>query len=470
MLFPTVSFALFFLFVFAASWVTAPWTQGRKLILLTASYIFYGWWDPRFTLLLFVCTMANYVLGLCLQIARDEPKRLGITVFAVGFNLSVLGYFKYWGFFLASAAQALTTLHLGHDFRVFEALLPVGISFYTFQGISYIVDIYRGEIKAVENPVDMLLFKSFFPQLIAGPIVRAKEFLPQLARTFNLSELRATRAFLLIAMGLFKKVVIAHYLAAELVSPVFESPASFGTIDLLAAAYGYAVQIYCDFSAYSDLAIGIALLFGYHFPVNFNQPYRAVSLQDFWRRWHISLSRFLRDYLYIPLGGSRGSAWISYRNLLLTMVLGGLWHGASWSFAFWGLLHGLGLCCEKLAAASNMVFMSHPAWRTLRRLGTFHFICFTWIFFNAESLSIALEYLRAFSHTGIQPKIVAPFSLVLLLLGLGSQFLPADLLDRMEERLCRVPLPLQGACTAFVVLAIAACSPGALAPFIYFRF
>ena len=470
LLFPTVEFAVFFLFVFVASWASARWPTLRKLILLAASYVFYGWWDPHFCLLLFVCTMVNYGFGLGLQGSRGEARRRTITTVAVVFNLAILGYFKYWGFFLSSAAQALDALHLGHDFKIFEALLPVGISFYTFQGISYIVDIYRGEIRAVKDPVDMLLFKSFFPQLIAGPIVRAKEFLPQLAQSFDLSELYATRAFLLIAMGLFKKVVIAHYLAVELVGPVFESPSSYGTIDLMFAAYGYAVQIYCDFSAYTDLAIGVALLFGYQFPANFNQPYRAVSLQDFWRRWHISLSRFLRDYLYIPLGGSRGPWWMTYRNLLLTMVLGGLWHGASWTFVFWGLLHGLGLCLEKVAAIPNLSFMRWPPMRLIRRFGTFHFVCLTWIFFNADSLSSATSFLESLGHTGVPPKIIAPFSLSLLLVGLGSQFLPANLLSRLEAGFSRVPLPMQGAFTALAVIAIVACGPGALAPFIYFRF
>ena len=470
MLFPTVEFALFFLLVFLASWALRRWPLANKALLVVASYVFYGWWDWRFMLLLFECTLINYVLGLALQSTEAPRRRKALLVGGVAFNLGVLGFFKYWGFFLSSLATVLETFGWARDMKIMEVVLPVGISFYTFQGLSYLVDLYRGEIQAVVNPLDMLLFKSFFPQLVAGPIVRASEFLPQLAKPADPSAIRASRAFLLIALGLFKKVVLAHYVSVEIVNPVFDQPQAFGSVDLLLAVYGYAVQIYCDFSAYSDIAIGVALLFGFEFPKNFDQPYRAHSLQDFWRRWHMTLSRFLKDYLYIPLGGNRGGRWKTYRNLFLTMVLGGLWHGAAWNFVIWGVLHGVGQCFEKFGREKGWTIPNVGAWRALRIFLVFHFVCLTWIFFNADSFATALDYLAAFTQVGTQPRLLAPFPLTVLAVGALGQFLPAGLPERLELGLGRVPLAAQAALLACAVVVLTAIGPGALAPCIYFKF
>jgi len=470
MLFPTVDFAIFFLIVFLASWACRSRPQFNKVVLLIASYVFYGWWDWRFMLLLFECSLVNYVLGLWLEATAAERSRRRVVALAVIFNLGVLGFFKYCGFFMSSMQDFLHLFGWGRDLKIMEVVLPVGISFYTFQGISYIVDIYRREIKAVVSPVDMLLFKSFFPQLVAGPIVRASEILPQLANPAAGSEIRATRAFLLIGLGLFKKVVIANYLSVELVNPVFESPSTYAAFDLLFAVYGYAVQIYCDFSAYSDIAIGIALLFGIEFPKNFEQPYRADSLRDFWHRWHMTLSRFLRDYLYIPLGGSRAGARKTYRNLFLTMVLGGLWHGAAWNFVTWGVLHGVGQCVERWGGTFRKARAWPPLPHLLRIFLVFHCVCLAWIFFNADSFAVAMEYLRAFGNGTHGAHILTTFTLSLLTAGFVGQFLPGDLLDRLEEGAARMPLMAQASVLALVVVTIAACGPGTLAPFIYFRF
>ncbi len=470
MLFPTVEFAIFFLVVYLASWACRSWPLANKLVLLGASYFFYGWWDWRFMLLLFECSVINYVLALWLEAETRERRRKMILSLSIGFNLGVLAYFKYSGFFLSSLNDMLHVFGFERDLKIMEVLLPVGVSFYTFQGISYLMDIYRGDIKAVRSPIDLLLFKSFFPQLVAGPIVRASEFLPQLAKPVDANNIRATRAFLLIALGLFKKVVIAHYLAVELVNPIFESPSTYSTVDLLFGVYGYAVQIYCDFSAYSDIAIGVALLFGYSFPRNFNQPYRSQSLRDFWHRWHMSLSSFLRDYLYKPLGGSRGGRLATYRNLFVTMVLGGLWHGAAWNFVFWGILHGGGLCAERFTKESLGSLSTSPWGKVLRTVLVFHFVCLTWIFFNADSLPVALEYLKALGNGFAGARVVTPFTLTLLAVGFAGQFLPEDLLDRFEEGIARVPLVAQAAALAMAVVTISAFGPGTLAPFIYFKF
>ena len=474
MLFPTVEFALFFAVIFAASWAVQVWPTARKLVLLGASYFFYSYWDWRFAFLLLECSLVNYVLALwldSLDSVTQARRRRAVLTGGLVFNLGILGFFKYYGFFLASFNDLLTTMGWQRDIKVMAVLLPVGVSFFTFQGISYVVDVYRKQMKPTTSVVDMLLLVSFFPHLVAGPLVRASELLPQFAAPVDARGIRAGKAFLLIGLGLFKKVVIAHYLAVEVVNPVFEAPTTYSTLDLLLGAYGYAVQIYCDFSAYSDIAIGVALLLGYHFPRNFNQPYRALSLQDFWRRWHISLSSWLRDYLYIALGGSRGGKFKTYRNLFLTMLLGGLWHGAAWTFVFWGVLHGAGLCVERLWRERWGGVSMTRLGRLLRVALVFHFVCFTWIFFNAESFPAAWEYLSAFGNVDTASRLVAPpWALSLLAVGILGQFLPEDLLDRLETQMARIPLTAQAAALALVVLTISAWGPGALAPFIYFRF
>jgi len=356
MLFPTVEFAIFFLLTFAVNWLLRNHNTARKVFLIAASYFFYGYWDWRFTFLLLGSSLMAYLFGRALgrpTCAREPAlfdstrRRRALLVTAVSANLLVLAFFKYVGFLLTSVANLNLAIGLGLNIPVFKVLLPVGISFYTFHAISYLVDVYRGEVAPSRSVFDVLLYMAFFPLLIAGPIARAKAFMPQLQDSPDHQHIPAARAFPLIALGLFKKVVIAHYLATQVVDPVFEVPLGRSGLDVLAGVYGYAVQIFCDFSAYSDMAIGFALLLGITVPDNFRTPYRSLSLTEFWRRWHISLSSWLRDYLYIPLGGSRCGVFRNYLNLLVTMVLGGLWHGASWTFVAWGMLHGLGLASER---------------------------------------------------------------------------------------------------------------------------
>lgn len=456
--------------IFLLAWVSRNVHVLHKFLLCAASYIFYSYWDWRFAFLLFECSVVNYVLGLWIaSCATDRGKKTVLTC-GVVFNLALLAYFKYWGFFLSSAADLLHALGFSRDFKIMEVLLPVGISFFTFQGLSYLVDIYRKDIKACTNPLDILLYISFFPQLVAGPIVRANEFIPQLEKPVDPANIRASRAFLLIGLGLFKKVIIAHYLATELVGPVFDAPGDYGTLDVLMGAYGYAVQIYCDFSAYSDMAMGFALLLGYEFPRNFNQPYRAASLQDFWRRWHISLSSFLRDYLYIPLGGSRGGERKTYRNLFLTMFLGGLWHGAAWNFVFWGVLHGTFLGFERFIASKLKLNKEFPWGKLVGTFLVFHFVCLTWVFFNADSFTTAFQYLAALGNFGANIKLTDGFILSILLIGMIGQFLPEGLIDRLESEAGRLPLVAQAGTLAAVIVVIGAIGPGTMAPFIYFRF
>src|SRR3954471_20341518 len=347
MLFPTSAFLIFFLVVAAAMAVLDTRFTAKKTVLVVASYYFYAQWDWRFCFLLAGSSAVSYLAGQLIDAAPDRRRRQIILGTAVTLHLGLLGAFKYFDFFISSANHLARLLGLEHELPFIEILLPVGISFFTFHGISYITDVYRGDVAVCRNPLDMLLYMSFFPQLVAGPIVRAAYFLPQLARP-STESIPIAPALLLILLGLFKKVVIANYLATGLVDPVFAAPADYDGPDLLFGVYGYAVQIYCDFSAYTDIAIALAALLGFRFPPNFNQPYRAERLREFWQRWHISLSSWLRDYLYKPLGGNRHGKLKTYRNLILAMLLGGIWHGAAWKFVMWGALHGGGLAVERM--------------------------------------------------------------------------------------------------------------------------
>lgn len=336
MLFPTLTFGVFFLLVFAMVWSTRS-NEWRKILLLVASWVFYGAWDWRFVPLLIFSALMNWAVAAGLASDRVAGRRKLLLLCGVAANLIILGFFKYFDFFTEQVGATLAAIGFERDLPMLRVILPIGISFFTFQGISYVVDIYRRRVQPAAL-LDILLLMSFFPHLVAGPIVRAADLVPQFQSRPKLDRSMVSMALLLIVWGLFKKTVIASELAVGFVDPVFADPASHSALDLVFAAYGYAVQIYCDFSAYTDMAIGLAALLGYRFPRNFDQPYRATSLQEFWRRWHITLSQWLRDYLYIEaLGGSRAGKVATYRNLMVTMLLGGLWHGASWTFIIWAV-------------------------------------------------------------------------------------------------------------------------------------
>src|SRR5947209_11288991 len=430
MLFPTLGFLLFFLIVAAAMAALGTRFAAKKTVLVVASYYFYAQWDWRFCLLLAGSSALSYIAGQLIDRASDERRARTILGVAVALHLGLLGVFKYLDFFVLYANNLARLLGLEHELPFIEILLPVGISFFTFHGISYITDVYRGDVAVCRNPLDMLLYMSFFPQLVAGPIVRAAYFLPQLARP-SAEPIPIGPALLLILVGLFKKVVIANYVATGLVDPVFSAPTSYGGPDLLLATYGYAVQIYCDFSAYSDMAIALAALLGFRFPANFNQPYRAQSLREFWHRWDISLSTWLRDYLYKPLGGNRGGRLRTYRNLMLTMLLGGLWHGAAWKFIAWGALHGGGLAAERMIEPWLGRRAATPLGRAVAVLVVFHFVCLAWIFFRADDFEVARLFIAGlFSGWAGGVQQAGPFVVGLIALGMAGQFLPDRLFDR----------------------------------------
>jgi D-alanyl-lipoteichoic acid acyltransferase DltB (MBOAT superfamily) len=412
----------------------------------------------------------NFVAGRLIDRTRGTAWCKWVVTSAVILNLSLLGFFKYYGWFLESLDELLRSLDMERELPFLEIVLPVGISFFTFQGISYIVDLYRGDLDRSRPLIDVMFFISFFPHLVAGPIVRAAAFLPQLETPPNPNRVFVGLGLILIIWGIFKKAIIANYLAVSLVDKVFFDPTAFGAVDLLFGVYAYAVQIYCDFSAYSDIAIGIAALLGYRFQRNFNQPYRAETLAEFWRRWHMSLSSWLRDYLYIPLGGNRGGELKTYRNLLLTMVLGGIWHGAAWKFVIWGALHGGFLALER-ATGFGRDGEAKPLWR--RALGVlliFHFVCFCWIFFRAENLDRVGEMLAGLGDWSRPSTLLTPFLLALIVFGLQIQFTPSDTLQHMDRAYHSLPGWLVGVLIGVLLLVIEAIGGDGAAPFIYFQF
>jgi alginate O-acetyltransferase complex protein AlgI len=386
------------------------------------------------------------------------------------FNLGVLGAFKYYNFFAASAMNLGASFGWNVDIPFFEVGLPIAISFLTFHTLSYIIDVYRRRLAPTRSLVDILLYISFFPHLIAGPIVRAKAFLEQTVHRSDPNDIRLGLSVFLIVGGLFKKVIVANYLSTDFVDGVFRSPTEYSRLDLLLGMYAYAIQIYCDFSAYTDIAIGIANLLGYQFPQNFNQPYRALSVQDFWRRWHMTLSSWLRDYLYIPLGGNRGGTFLTYRNILITMMLGGLWHGASASFIIWGLLHGMALVVERmLGVTGEGGHRRVPA--LVSWFITLHLVCLAWVFFRAPSLDGAQAYLSTlFSGAEVSSTTVTPLVALMLVFGALTQIVPNAWFDRLGARYDRASLAVKVAIPFVVIFLVAVAAPGGVPPFIYFQF
>ncbi|AQR62295.1 membrane-bound O-acyltransferase family protein [Brevundimonas sp. LM2] len=467
MLFPTLAFGVFFLFVYFTAWSLDRENGRRKLFLLLASWFFYAQWDWRFVALLIASAVLNW--GVAVLIARsDQDRRRRLLVgLGVAANLLILGFFKYYGFFVEQAGELLARVGWERDLPLLQIVLPVGISFFTFQGISYVVDVYRGKTPLARSLLDVMLLMSFFPHLVAGPIVRASDLLPQFDRVPRLTREMAAHGLLLIVWGLFKKTVIASELSVRLVDPVFFDPAAYGALDLMAAVYGYAVQIYCDFSAYSDMAIGIAALLGYSFPRNFDQPYRASSMQDFWRRWHISLSSWLRDYLYVPLGGGRKGLARSCLNVFITMLLGGLWHGAAWTFVAWGALHGAVQAVERLGRAVMGSERRVPIW--IGTLVTFHIVCLGWILFRSETFPMAIEVLAGLGRFEAAT-LVTPFLLVLIVGGLAMHVLPPRAVEGVATWLTPAPSLTMGLLVGAAILLVEAVRPDGVAPFIYFQF
>ncbi|MBB6610722.1 MBOAT family protein [Pontibacter sp. Tf4] len=406
MLFNSTEFFIFFPVVVTLYFLTPA--NRRWIILLLASYYFYMSWKPAYTIILLVSTLIDYLCGFAMSRYTDEEKhrRKPFLYLSLLSNLGILGLFKYYNFFNESAQQLAHGLNVAYAAPAFELLLPMGISFYTFQTMSYSIDVYHGRIKAEKHLGIFALFVTFFPQLVAGPIERAGNLIGQLRNTYDFDYSRVVAGLRRMAWGFFKKIVIADNLAL-LVNQVYNNPTDYEGITLILATVFFAFQIYCDFSGYSDIAIGAAQVMGYNLMENFRRPYFSKSISEFWSRWHISLSTWFRDYLYIPLGGNRVVKWRWYYNLFLTFLVSGLWHGANWTFVVWGALHGFYLIFaivtakQRDALVSAVGLKSRPLlYKWVQVLTVFGLVCFSWIFFRANTLSDALYIIQA-SVTGL---------------------------------------------------------------------
>ncbi len=419
MLFNSLPFAVFLPIVFAVYWALHNSLRSQNIMLLTASYIFYGWWDARFLSLIVASTVVDYLLGQYLAAATNALKRKLLLTASMIFNLGLLGVFKYYNFFMENFMEIANSVGLHTNPVLLKIALPVGISFYTFQTMSYTIDIYRKQLEPTKDFIAFAAFVGYFPQLVAGPIERASNLLPQMSKRRYFDYQKAVDGMRQALWGFFKKVVIADAVA-PLVDQAFGDPSGFSAIALITGALLFSIQIYCDFSGYSDIAIGISKIFGIDLMQNFRTPYFSRDIAEFWRRWHISLSTWFRDYLYIPLGGSRGSTALKVRNTFAIFIVSGFWHGANWTFIIWGLINAL-LFLPLLLAKRNRSNLNDPEISDLHRiLLTFSITTIAWIFFRADSLSHATDYLQniAIWNSGkslsIKPTLVVYITLLFL--------------------------------------------------------
>lgn len=472
MLFPTVTFAVFFTAVFGAAWWTRPRPILWRTVLLAAAGVFYSWWDPRFLLLLGTSILITHLAVTTV----DRQPHLGrpAAIIGISANLVLLGFFKYYGFFVDSLRSALDPLGLTPPFPLLELVLPVGISFFTFEAVAYLLEIRRGEVRPLPL-IDLAVYLSFFPKLVSGPITRPSEFAPQLSHPTPADRIEAPEALWRIARGLFKKVVIATFLGEAIVDGVFASPGQYSGGEVLTAVYAYAAQIYIDFSAYTDMAIGLALLLGFRLPENFQSPYAAQSVHEFWSRWHMTLTRWIRDFLFFPLAKRSGPRLaVTVRNLIVVMLLVGLWHGAGWTFVVWGGIHGMALAVERIHRSwrrAKRLPRPEPSWwrSALRTAVTFHVVAFAWVFFRAPSLQAAFDVFAGLGRIEPSSEITALLVAVLLAVAI-AQFVSDDWSERLVGGFARVGPVAQASVLAFVLFAVDILGPEGVPPFIYFRF
>ncbi len=476
LLFNSEVFLVWFLLIYSLYQLVykkVPWRVG---LLLVFSLFFYYKSSGLFFLLLLVSTVVNFWVGTRLHSASKPQFRKTWLWISVVFNLGLLAYYKYTNFLLESLnnLQGWMNFDLFDSFDKQDIILPVGISFFTFQAMSYTIDIYRKKIQPIHNIFEFGFFISFFPQLVAGPIVRAADFLPQIKQKLHLSRFDLSRALFLIMSGLVKKAVISDYISVNFVDRVFDNPALYSTLETWGAFYGYALQIYCDFSGYSDMAIGIALLFGFRLPDNFRAPYQSASITEFWRRWHISLSSWLRDYLYISLGGNRKGVFKTYRNLIITMLLGGLWHGASWQFVLWGAMHGVWLAVERITEPITSKIPKNVRWLP-GLIFTFHFVSFAWIFFRASTLDLAFVFIDSMFQPAdweLGAEVISAYPKVFVLMAIGFLLhaIPLNWDEKVQELFAKMPLVIMAFVLAVIMVLVIQMSSSEVVPFIYFQF
>lgn len=470
MIFSTGLFLMVFL-CFTFIYMLLQRTLTLRLLFVTIfSYYFYYKSSGLYFGLLAVVTLSDYIIARVLSVHRSK----WLVALSLFIDLGLLGYFKYTNFFAGMWAQMV-----GCNFQPWDIFLPVGISFFTFQSMSYVIDVYRGDLKPLPSLLDYAFYVSFFPQLVAGPIVRARDFAPQIRKPLEITSQMFAQGCYFIAIGLFKKAVISDYISLNFVDRIFDNPSLYSGVENLLGVYGYTLQIYCDFSGYSDMAIGIALLLGFRFPMNFNAPYRSESITDFWRRWHISLSSWIRDYIYISLGGNRKGKVRQYVNLIITMLLGGLWHGASLNFVAWGGMHGVALALHKWLREHVFRHDKHYHSTGLRWLLsvllTFHFVAFCWIFFRNHTFEaswVMITQIATNFHPELFEQVVTGYWIVfaMMLFGYVTHFVP----DTFQARCVRVlewgGVVLCALLITAVIYLVIQVKSSEIQPFIYFQF
>lgn len=489
MLFSTLYFWVFFAIALAGFSLIYKKTSLRNIYLLAFSLFFYYKSGGYYFSLLIFSTIVDYSVGLALGATKKKAKRLALIILSVFVNLSVLAYFKY-AYFYTDAVNAIfgTNLHvenqlailtnsvLGTSIGFSDIILPVGISFYTFQTISYTVDVYRNQLKPVKSILDFAFYVTYFPQLVAGPIVRASDFIPQLYRKYKLSQAEFGHAMFLILNGLIKKMIVSDYISINFVDRVFADPSAYSGFENLMGVYGYAIQIYCDFSGYTDIAIGVSLLLGFRLRLNFNSPYKATSITEFWRRWHISLSSWLRDYLYIPLGGNRQGKFRQNINLMITMLLGGFWHGAHIKFIIWGGIHGIALVVDKLFKKVKLIPKRFKYFnRAVGIFITFHIVCLAWIYFRAKSMDDIYSVMNQIAYSWnfrLLPEIIWGYAGIFALITVAFiiHWLPSSLKEWYRGTFIRSPWMVKALICVAVIFLIYQFRTAGSQPFIYFQF
>jgi alginate O-acetyltransferase complex protein AlgI len=484
MQFPTVAFAVFFLAAFTVNWLLRPYPLAWRATMVAFSLYFCGWVDIRAALVVVAAAAVTGALAAGAHRHLDHgaptPASRRFVRAGVMADIALLGVFAYHGFFIDSATDALGALGLSATGPVLGLVLPVGLSFVTLHAISYVVDVGRGEIVPVAFG-DLLLYLCFFPHLVAGPAVRVDELVPQFHERPDPRRVPATDALVLIGVGLVKAVVVAGFLGREIVDPAFAAPGAAGGLELLVAVYAFVVQIYAAFSGLTDIAIGSGLLLGIDYPAAFDAPYRALSLREFWQRWNLTVSDWMRDYVYIPLGGSRRALGITYRNLLVTMVLGGLWYGAGWTFAMWGALHGAFLIGERAVATWRAErgegagagdvdgaggVAPGPFDTAVRWAVTFHLVCLAWVFYRADTVGEGLEVLgRIATAAGGGAGLVTPIVLATVAAALASQLVADHRTLALRARLSSLAAPAQVMVLAATLTVVSVLGPDGAAPF-----
>lgn len=485
MLFNSIDFAVFFPIVFVLYWIFSKHLIARNTLLLISSYIFYGWWDWRFLFLIAISSIVDYLVGLQLHKTENVKRRKVLLLVSLFVNLGFLIYFKYTNFFIETFVDSFRLFGKELELSTLNIILPVGISFYTFQTLSYTIDIYRKQLNPTKDILSFFAFVSFFPQLVAGPIERASHLLPQFYKTYQFNYNQVKSGLLLMAFGLFKKMVIADR-AAVLVNQVYNNPADYYGFDVILATVFFAFQIYCDFSGYSDIAIGAARTMGFDLMKNFDSPYLSKSITEFWRRWHISLSTWFRDYVYIPLGGSRNGKYKTYANLFIVFIVSGLWHGAAMTFVIWGAIHGVIIVIEKAFYKERKILFkklniqNNFAHKILFIPIIFVIVCFAWIFFRAHSLADSLILINnigkgSFKPTNIFELGLVKQELILSLITIVSlvTFEWINKKHSMQNLLLKQSLPVRWSfylIVVFIVLIFGVYGENQVSEFIYFQF